>query len=269
MLRSPVIEGSQVWKARKYSRLGRASPGCADDQRPVQALEDRQRVHRAVVVVEPGPFGPFAALPDVGEGAVVLDEAAGVGPPALVGAVHLVRVEDPVRVHRHRRAQLVAEVDDDGVADFGFDQRARDGRRPERRGEVGAVGAVAVGAEGGLPLDRLGHHLVAAGGDDVPVAFLGGDPVFARRPGADQGRQVGGDRLAAVAVRRAHARRHLDLAGQGADVDLPLVGRHLLAGQGAEERHPPEAEEAPAVDRVEAHRAAYFLTTTVSFISVG
>ena len=76
--------------------------------------------------------------------------------------------------------------------------------------------------------------------------------------------------MAPIGLRRPHPWGHLDFSGQRADVHLTLVGRHLLAGQGAEHGHAAEPEEAPAVDRIEAHRApGYFFTTTVSFISVG
>lgn len=175
-----------------------------------------------------------------------------------------------MRVHRHGRLQFVAEVHDHGVADFGFDHRPGDAGGRQRVPEVGAVGPVAVGVEGGLPvLDWRRHHLVAVGGDDVPGSLLGRDPVFARRAGADQGGEIRADGLAAAGVGGLHPRRHLDLAGQRADVDLPLVGRHLLPGQGAEKRHAAEAEEAPTVNRIEAQREPYFFTVTVNFISVG
>ncbi len=226
----------------------------ADHQRPEQALEDRQRVHRPVVVVEPGPFGPFVGLPDVGEGAVPLDEAAGVGPLALVGAVHLVGVEDPVRVHRHRRRQLVAEVDDDGVADFGFDQRPRHRRLAQRAFEPGAVEPVAVGAELRLALSPSGPSSGRGGWGRCPTA-----PARPRSSTRASGRRSAATPAAAPpGPRRATPPPSPSAAPSPARASpstsiLPFVGRDLLAGDRAEQGAAGEGEEPPPVDRVGRH----------------
>ena len=193
----------------------------------------------------------------------MLDEPARVGELAFVAAVHLVRVEDPVRVHRHRRLQLVAEVDDQRFADAHFEQRPRHLRRPERFFEVGGPGAVGPGGELGLALDRHVHHLVAAGGDDVPLDRLGGDPVLARRAVDGEGgelgrcRRVAGLRVAAPARRprrppppSAAPRR----PWQPVDVDLPFAGADLVPGERAEERAAAERQEPAPVDPVPVHR---------------
>ena len=108
----------------------------ADDDRPEQALVDRQRLARPVVVVPPGALRARDGLPDVGDLVALLDEPARIGVLALVGAVHVDRVLEAVRVHRHRRRELAAEVDGDRLADVRLEQRAGHRGRAERLGEV-------------------------------------------------------------------------------------------------------------------------------------
>jgi hypothetical protein len=240
-----VHEDEEVLVGSRHCRI-------AHDQRPEQALEHRQRVHRPVVVVHPRPGGPRPRLPDVLEGPVLLDEAAGVGELALVGPVHLLRVEDPVRVDAHRRPQLVLEVDHHRVTDVGLDQRAGNRPRAERRLEVRRVGAVDVGVELGLALDLLVHHLVLAGGDDVPALWLGPDPVLAPR-GRAVGRQHrltrGGP---GPGLGRLHPRRNRDVGRQLLDVGA-AIGEHPLAGERAQEQATGAGEELATAVRIEVH----------------
>ncbi|MFT3866189.1 MAG: hypothetical protein QM729_18145 [Solirubrobacterales bacterium] len=166
-----------------------------------------------------------------------------------------------MRVHRHRRVQLVAEVDDEGFADADFEQRPGDLRRAQRLLEVGGPGAVGPGGELGLALDRHVHHLVAAGRADVPLHRLGGDPVLLRRrAGRFQVDELGGagarpgDGALRSRFGRRHLRRHGHALGVGVDVDLAFAGADLVPGERAEEHAAAEREE-PAPIHVHAHRS--------------
>ena len=176
--------GLNEWKREVELAGGPRRAGPADQQRAEEALEDRQRVHRPVVVVEPGALGALARLPDVLEGALALDEAAGVGVPALVGAVHLLRVEDAVRVDRHRgstwlrKLTTIASPVSASISGPGIVAGPSGAAKPA---EYGAVG---VGDELRLAPDLAVHHRVAAAGDDVPLHRLGLDPVLAPGPDA-------------------------------------------------------------------------------------
>jgi hypothetical protein len=186
---------------------------------------------------------------------VLLHEPARVGELALVGAIHLLCVEDPVRVDGHGGGQLVLEVDDDRVADLRFDQRAGDRRRAERRLEVRRVGAVGVGGELGLALDLLVHHLILARGDDVPAHLLGSDPVLAARAGAALRQNRLSLGRAGRRLSRRHLRRHRDLGRKLVDVGAP-VGEHLLAGERAEEQPARAGEELSTAERIQVHGPA-------------
>ncbi len=155
-------------------RIGRL----ADDQAAEHPLEHRQRVHGTVVVIQPRALRAGAGVPHVLERLAVLDEAAGLGVLALVGAVHVMGVEDPVRVHRDRHAGLVAEIDHDGVPGLRLQQWPRDLGRPQRLGKAGGPRLVGERRERGLPGDLPVHHPVVMGGDDVPLGGPDGlDPV--------------------------------------------------------------------------------------------
>ena len=259
----------------KNSRCGWAFAGVADDDRAEEPLVERQGIHRAVVVVHPGALALGDRLPGVVEGVALLDEAAGVGVLPLVGAVHVARVLHPVRVDRHRRLDLVLEVDDDRVADVRLDQRPGNRRRPERLGEAGGVGAVRVGLELRLPADLLAHHLVALVRDDVPVHGLGLDPVLAPAGHVSgQNRLRGLPESALALLRRGDLGRDRHLGREALDVGAP-VGEDLLPGEGAEEDPAGVGDECASSER--AHRPVqtdprprgYFFTLTVIFITSG
>ena len=122
----------------------------ADDDRAERAAERVERVVRAVVVVGPDADGVRRRLPRVGELLAGGDEAADARVLAEVDAVVVRRVLHAVRVHRQRLVELgrvVAEVDDERVADLRVERRARACAtgRPGRRSRASSAGRRAPG----------------------------------------------------------------------------------------------------------------------------
>jgi len=185
-----------------------------------------------------------------------------------------------VRVHRHRRLQLVAEWTTSVFADAPLREQRAPAPSPARAVsfEVGGPGAVGPGGELGLALDRHVHHLVAAGGDDVPLDRLGviqysrAGPLTVRRrarrcPRCRRARPRRPPPQPRVGGR--HLRRHLDALGQPVDVDPPFVATDLVPGERAEERAAAQRQEAAPVHPVPGHPSPTSLTTIVMRICVG
>ena len=126
-------------------------------------------------------------LPDVGEGAVPLDEAAGVGESALVGAVHLVGVEDPVRVHRHRGLAACCGSGRPRCRRLRLRSAARaSSPAPSGVAEAGRVAPVAVGREAwSCPYRARPSSGRGWVGTMFQRHLLGRDPVLAGRPALD------------------------------------------------------------------------------------
>jgi hypothetical protein len=156
------------------------APG-GDDDRPDQpGVGVAAPIHRGVVHPQHrgGIIGPRARPgrdpPDLPDAAARRDGVVGPGPPAgavvVASALGGLAVEDPVGVQAHRKAGLVLEPDDDGVADLGLDDRPQQAQVLPFGGARLGVGEAGVGV---LPIPGLDVDLADAVGALLDKDVLG------------------------------------------------------------------------------------------------